>query len=203
MNIEALRTLSPDKPAPTAEVSHNIPPPSQISPSSPILVPPISDAALAQAQAPDIQQLLNIPPPTPLSPVIVSPVSDAALAQAQAPDIQKLLNIPPPTPSSPVIVSPISDAALAQAQAPDIQQSMTPIQVFPFKAQPPGHRPILQIPKRRNDHSRVMVATNALGAITEKTRIVEQPDLITRRIIEIKDQKISQLEAQVKNYVDF
>jgi hypothetical protein len=187
MNMEVHDNLSPDNPVVTAEASQSA----------------VSDVALAQAQAPDIQPSMNIPPPIQIShsfPVIAPLVLDAAIAQAQAPDIQPSMNIPPPiqiSHSSPVITPPISDAAISQAQAPDIQQSMNnPPPMFQFKAQPPSHRPMLHMPRRRNDRSRVMVATDT---ITEKTRLVEQPDLITRKIIEIKDQKISQLEAQVRS----
>jgi hypothetical protein len=223
MNMEVHDNLSPDNPVVTAEASQsavsdvalaqaqapdiqpsmNIPPPIQISHSFPVIAPLVLDAAIAQAQAPDIQPSMNIPPPIQIShssPVIAPLVLDAAIAQAQAPDIQPSMNIPPPiqiSHSSPVITPPISDAAISQAQAPDIQQSMNnPPPMFQFKAQPPSHRPMLHMPRRRNDRSRVMVATDT---ITEKTRLVEQPDLITRKIIEIKDQKISQLEAQVRS----
>ena len=70
--------------------------------------------------------------------------------------------------------------------------------LFPAIAQPHGHRPMVKYtPKRRNDRSRFMFTTDALGPIIEKTRLVEQSDLTTRKIIEDKDQKISELEAQV------
>jgi hypothetical protein len=63
---------------------------------------------------------------------------------------------------------------------------------------PHGRRPIIRYnQKRRNDGSRVMVARRDTHAFTEKTRLVEQLDLTTRKIIENKDQKISELEAQV------
>ena len=71
-----------------------------------------------------------------------------------------------------------------------------------------------QISNRRNDDSRVIrgeaddlrrvtendskrVTENDMRRVTEKTRLVEQLDMTTRKIIENKDQKISELEAQV------
>lgn len=112
-----------------------------------------------------------------------------------SPPIPKPMDIQT-SPSSPVIGQAVSDAAMEKVQVlPDIQQ--------PMDIPPPSSRPIIQyFRKRRNDNRQVMFAgrdthADALGAVTEKTRLVEQLDLTTRRIIENKDQKISDLQAQV------
>ena len=118
------------------------------------------------------------------SPVIAQPISDAAMLtvdQAQ---------------TSPVIAQPVLDAAMEQS---DIQQPV-PAESTSHWHMPHGHRPMIQyIQKRRHDGSRVMVAGRDTHAnvLTEKTRLVEQLDLTTRKIIEKKDQKISELQAQV------
>jgi hypothetical protein len=61
--------------------------------------------------------------------------------------------------------------------------------------------------KRRNDSSWVKairrdahadaLGTDARVAVIEKTRLVEQLDLTTRKIINEKDEKITELQTQV------
>ena len=69
-------------------------------------------------------------------------------------------------------------------------------------------KPTIQsIRKRQNDGSRITAArrdtpTDTLGTgarvpVTEKTRLVEQMDLTTRKFIEMKDREITELQAQV------
>jgi hypothetical protein len=114
------------------------------------------------------------------------PISDAAIEQNQAPD----------TPSQ-MVAPPVSDAPMEQ------DQNSAQIIAQPFSNAAIQNLPKIQfLSKRRNDDSRVMIArrnthANAPRAVTEKTRLVEQLDLTTRKIMDHKDSTISELQAQV------
>jgi hypothetical protein len=174
-----------------------------------IIAKPVSDAAMEQVQAPDIPSQIiahavsdaamhEVP-----AQIIAKPVSDAAMEQVQAPDIP-----------SQIIAHAVSDAAMEQIQAPDIP---SPVQTSDLNI-PSSHNPVrfgsrfgsshpnlpkIQFFSTHNDDSRVIVTgkrkthDDGQRAVTEKTRLVEQLDLTTRMVIENKDHKISELQAQV------
>ena len=182
----------------------HIPSPILMPPSSLVIAPP--DEARAQTPAQGLQPI-HFPPPIQMSPssLVIAPFgSDEARAQTQAQDMQPIhISSPILMPPSSLVIAP-PDEARVQTPAQGLQpiNFPPPIQMspalFPAIAQPHGHRPMVKYtPKRRNDRSRFMFTTDALGPIIEKTRLVEQSDLTTRKIIEDKDQKISELEAQV------
>lgn len=126
-------------------------------------------------------------------------------------------NIPPPVQvshsSSPSIAQPVSDLtmpAVEQAQFSTAVQQSIPAESTSLSHMPPGygHRRLIKFSRKRyNDSSRVKavgrdahadaLGTDAREAIIEKTRLVEQLDLTTRKIINEKDEKITELEAQV------
>jgi hypothetical protein len=108
------------------------------------------------------------------------------------PPTPKPMDIPPPVQMSrspsPVIAQPVLDAVMLTIERP--------------------HKPMIQLSgKRRNGDSRVTVVgqdthadaleTDARVAVVKKTRLVEQLDLTTRKIINEKDQKIVELQTQV------
>ena len=174
------------------------------SSSSPVLAQPDTDASMEQSVEPyippsdaalELRFGDQISAADTTSPAIAQPISDAAMEQVST-DIQH--HVP------------------AISTAPSSSQS----QPKSLSHMHHGHTAMFrfgmmnQISNRRNDDSRVIrgeaddlrrvtendskrVTENDMRRVTEKTRLVEQLDMTTRKIIENKDQKISELEAQV------
>jgi len=210
MDIEAIHARShqsppPDKPAPTTDKpapttdieavhsqSHQSPPPDKpaefpISPPAPTV---LSVPQPMDLEAPYIRLNRSLSPDKPV------PTAEAPQSLACIDTLPGEFPISPPTPvniplppiqmstsSAPVPAQPVSDAASPTPQLRD--------------------KPIIQfIQRRHNIGSRVKVIrrdthADTLESVAEKTRLVEQPDLTTRRIIENKDRMISELESQV------
>jgi hypothetical protein len=185
---------------------------------SPVISQPVSNAAMEQAtDNPPLfsQPVLDAAVPNLPSPVISQPVSDAAMEQAtDNPPLfsQPVLDAAVPNLPSPVISQPVLDAAVPNLPSPVISQPVSDAAMEqatdnpPLFSQPVSDAAVPKFPKiqfLQNRHNgRITAArrgTNAGGlrGVTEKTRLVEQLDLTTRRIIEHKDHKISELEAQV------
>jgi hypothetical protein len=145
---------------------------------------------------------LDVPNPTPeasqgiLPPIQTSDPPSAVTAQP-VPDAAVL------TPDAAVLTveqAKILTAAPTELTAPSEQTSFPR---FTF-GMPYSQKPTNQLSrKRRNDswfkatRRDTHTDANVEVTVTEKARLVEQQDLITRKIIEEKDEKITELEAQV------
>ena len=151
---------------------------------SQVLAPPISDALMEQDRAPDTHsQIIPVSDaPMEQDPNSVQDIhtEPAAIKQDQAPDTH-----------SQIVEPPVSDAPMEQGQ--------NPAQNFVFPNTPIRDlRKTHLLPKRRYDNSRTITRRDtAPRAVTEKTRLVEQLDMTTRKIMDHKDNTISELEAQV------
>jgi hypothetical protein len=119
-----------------------------------------------------------------------------------SPPIPKPINIPPPVQMSP---SSSPSTAMLTVQQPNPAESTS------VSHMSHGLRQMIQFSrKRRNDSSRVKavrrdahadsLGTDARVAVIEKTRLVEQLDLTTRKIINEKDERIMELQTQVRIY---
>jgi hypothetical protein len=173
---------------------------------SQIVAPQNSDAPMEQDQnsAQDIHTQIIAEPaeieqdraPNTHSQIVASPVSNAPMEQDQnsVQDIHTQIIAEPaaieqdqaPNTHSQIVASPVSNAPMEQDQnsAQDIVFSNTATQNL---------RKMKFLSKRRYDNGRIITGR----AVTEKTRLVEQLDLTTRKIMDHKDSTISELQAQV------
>ena len=142
------------------------------------------------------------------SPVLANPLSDASMEEdtlpgefpISNPPTPKPMDIPPPIQaSSPVLAQPVQEASMEPSPVIATKRKPAPNANLPtprpIDIPPPiqTSTPKIQFLERRRNDGRRFVT----HSFSEKTRLVEQLDLTTRRIMENKDNKISELEAQV------